>query len=709
MPRRELPRDVGVYTMGNWDLHPFQITMYKNVVDSGRIEVDPLTAIVGKNESGKTTLLRALHKLNPYNPDPYTMDREWPRGRRRQRDPKQVVARAWFDLAPEETDALDEIAGNPVGIKEVLVSRDYAGDLRLEAGVEPFPEAFHPADLDKVAATLPAPAAACGETFVRLAEECLAETKRIIGDGRLSALPAARTDHQTKLNAAVAQQQPPQGQQQAFVSAYISKLSEAEAALRGTPSIKRKAHEYIVGRLPTFIYMDDYRRFQGRAILKQVKERRDKKSLAPEDETLLMIFRLSGLDLNEEVVKGDAPDREQRQYDMNDASLSLTNLIRDRWRQRRYQVQLRADGQHFFTMVEDDTGVGLIPLEERSKGFQWFFSFDLLFMHESQGTFSGCVLLLDEPGLHLHPEAQRDLLDRMEAYAHGNTLIYTTHLPFLLDLRKPERIRIITDTTDGVRVEDDLGLTRPDGRLTLEAALGMSARTSYLVSRRNLVVEGVHDYWMVTEFSNLFARTGGNPLPEDLHITPAGGASEAAYIATFMIGQDLEVAVLLDSDDEGEKAAAQLVRKWLSRYRERHIDIKMVADAMGVPGKRCCIEELFPDEYYLEVVEEVYKKQLAAGGVGSLKLVGDKPIAKRLETAFIAQGLQFNKGSVARVLRRRIRAMTRVEGLPDECVRRARELISTLGSAVPRSRRAAEQGDEADRPSDPPRKKVRVK
>ncbi|MFA4975005.1 MAG: hypothetical protein WC683_20565, partial [bacterium] len=25
MPRRELPRDVGVYTMGNWDLHPHQI------------------------------------------------------------------------------------------------------------------------------------------------------------------------------------------------------------------------------------------------------------------------------------------------------------------------------------------------------------------------------------------------------------------------------------------------------------------------------------------------------------------------------------------------------------------------------------------------------------------------------------------------------------------------------------------------------------
>ena len=51
------------------------------------------------------------------------------------------------------------------------------------------------------------------------------------------------------------------------------------------------------------------------------------------------------------------------------------------------------------------------------------------------------MLLLDEPGLHLHPGGQKNLLERLDAYAKKNTLIYTTHLPFLVDLREPKRIR----------------------------------------------------------------------------------------------------------------------------------------------------------------------------------------------------------------------------------------------------------------------------
>jgi predicted ATP-dependent endonuclease of OLD family len=100
-----------------------------------------------------------------------------------------------------------------------------------------------------------------------------------------------------------------------------------------------------------------------------------------------------------------------------------TRTISDRWRQRKYEVQFRADGQLFYTFVKDSHDPALIRLEERSQGFQWFFSFDMMFMHESQVTFKGCVILLDEPGLHLHPEAQRDLLTRLEEYAKDNTLL----------------------------------------------------------------------------------------------------------------------------------------------------------------------------------------------------------------------------------------------------------------------------------------------
>jgi len=98
----------------------------------------------------------------------------------------------------------------------------------------------------------------------------------------------------------------------------------------------------------------------------------------------------------------------------------------------------------------------MIPLEEQSKGFQWFFSFDLHFMHDSDGTFEGCVLLLDEPGLHLHPGAQEDLLKRLDAYSAKNTTIYSTHLPFLVDLREPARIKVINQEAGAAVVSEDL-------------------------------------------------------------------------------------------------------------------------------------------------------------------------------------------------------------------------------------------------------------
>ena len=47
-------------------LTAFRIFKYRNIEDSGLIKlVDRLTCVVGKNQSGKTNLLRALQKLNP--------------------------------------------------------------------------------------------------------------------------------------------------------------------------------------------------------------------------------------------------------------------------------------------------------------------------------------------------------------------------------------------------------------------------------------------------------------------------------------------------------------------------------------------------------------------------------------------------------------------------------------------------------------------
>src|SRR5207247_7608437 len=87
------------------------------------------------------------------------------------------------------------------------------------------------------------------------------------------------------------------------------------------------------------------------------------------------------------------------------------------------------------------------------------------FMHDSDGTFEGCALLLDEPGLHLHPGAQGDLLQRLDAYAAKNTTIYSTHLPFLVDLRDPARRTVMHEGDAGAVVSAALASSDLEARL----------------------------------------------------------------------------------------------------------------------------------------------------------------------------------------------------------------------------------------------------
>jgi 5S rRNA maturation endonuclease (ribonuclease M5) len=529
------------------------------------------------------------------------------------------------------------------------VSRDYAGRLEVVFSPGLFPDKLHPNQVDAECETIIKIPDAVGEAFRAIAQQCQEEVRRIAYEGRFGELPALHAKQSSLLRGSRSPEtQPSHTAEQGYLDQYLAWLKQLPDKLATLPSIQKQAHQYVVERLPKFIYMDDFRVFPGKAILNEVKERRDKKKMQQNDATFLMILKLAGLDLDDLVSKGDSDDREQRQYDLDDGARTLTELFRNRLRQREYTVEFRADGQEFFTLVKDGSDASLIRLEERSKGFQWFFSFDMLFMHESGGNFANCVLLLDEPGLHLHPGAQRDLLARLEEYAKDNTLIYSTHLPFMLDLRHPERIRVINDGPSGTFVTNDLTQSQPEAKLTLQAALGMSASQSYLVAQRNIVVEGFDDNILISALSELLIRSGESGIPEDVLITHAGGASEAAHMATFMMGQRLDVVVLLDSDKAGDVARDKLVKAWLHRYEGKDNQVLKLGEVLGVGNREFAIEDLFDEAFYLKRVTDVYAKQLASVGCAELKLLGNGQLCKSLQQGVRSQahpcGYQSHEG-----------------------------------------------------------------
>ena len=424
--------------------------------------------------------------------------------------------------------------------------------------------------------------------------------------------------------------------------------------------------------------MDDYRTFNGTAYLNDIKTRWEEDRSTEEDETFLTILNLSGLDLDDlvDLAEGDEEQIEERQLDLADGASTLTQTISDRFRQRRYEVDYRVDGQSFFTYVKDDQDPSLIRLEERSKGFQWFFSFELMFMHETEGTFKGCVILLDEPGLHLHPDAQRDLLRRLEHYAAGNKLLYTTHLPFMIDLNHPDRIRILNETKNGIVVTTDLTKSSPEARLVLQAALGMDASQSFLVADRNLVVEGVDDYLVLTALSNLLERNGIDSLPEDVRITPGASASEAVHVVTFMIGQNLDVVALFDSDKAGRDAKDKLVKKWLTGYKKgTHTDAILFGDAVGA-SDGFALEDLFSEDFYLESVKKTYP------GVNGIEFQGEDLLWNKVERALKKGGIKRpNKGAIAKRLRKRLSQMKDLSELPKETQERTAKLFHEIRKA----------------------------
>ncbi len=153
----------------------FKVQMYRSVIDSGWIEINRMTVLVGKNESGKTTLLKALHKFNPHSPEPYSIDSEWPRGRRKDRDTSQVVCSVRFRFTVAELEELAQITDVSLESPEVEITKDYKGHFEIQFPADLFPDRLHPSVIDRVFKSLPELRDPVGTAFREKADALAAE------------------------------------------------------------------------------------------------------------------------------------------------------------------------------------------------------------------------------------------------------------------------------------------------------------------------------------------------------------------------------------------------------------------------------------------------------------------------------------------------------------------------------------------------------
>ena len=128
---------------------------------------------------------------------------------------------------------------------------------------------------------------------------------------------------------------------------------------------------------------------------------------------------------------------------LRSASFALTGDWVELWTGDEHRLEFDIDGEYLVLQVSDSHSPFPIPFEERSKGFQWFLSFYLTFLVESRKAHKDAILLLDEPGLHLHPSLQARLVKFLERISETNQILYSTHLPFMVDGDHFDRVRTV--------------------------------------------------------------------------------------------------------------------------------------------------------------------------------------------------------------------------------------------------------------------------
>jgi energy-coupling factor transporter ATP-binding protein EcfA2 len=158
----------------------------------------------------------------------------------------------------------------------------------------------------------------------------------------------------------------------------------------------------------------------------------------------------------------------------------------------------------------------------------------------------GAILLVDEPEVSLHPQAQRSLVRGLRAL-QAQTII-ATHSSNLLERGDPRQVARVRSTTRRVELAFPSTLTDEESKRLARFTNPHAAEAFF--ARTIVLVEGDSDRLAV---ETLAERKGRNLDAESVSVVPINGASKAeTYIALFgPHGFQIKLAGLCDEGDEG--------------------------------------------------------------------------------------------------------------------------------------------------------------
>lgn len=606
------------------------INKYKSFLEKQEIEIeDGVTRIVGKNESGKTALLEAMAKFNYFDSKDKTFTfnstNDYPRGelkRYQQEYPNEDfdVITCTFELSDDLLNQISEDVGKEVFTsKSIKVAKTYNNIKRFynvstntKKFIEQFLQNYTLEDSMKQELIK-------SNSLEELAEKLkeIEELTDAYKELKTKYIDSPKTDSEDKL-----------------VSYIIS--------------------EYINPNLPEFLYFDEYYSLPGTINLQKfLNGQVDDTFTKEQNDITKALFELSNIDIKKVM---DSNNYEDFIAELEATSNNITDKLLEYWTTNKnleinseIQTKENTSTRNFEKLlqirIKNTKHRVTLPLKNRSKGFIWFFSFLVWFSKVQEKK--NLIILLDEPGLNLHAEAQADLLKYIDKELLPRyQVIYTTHSPFMIESDKLDEVRTVYDSNDskvGSIISNALEEKDQGTLFPLQAALGYNLAQNLYISDKNLLVEGVADLMFLTVMSGILKENNREGLNEDITIVPVGGLDKVATFISLLRGNDLNMVCLLDTfiDQKGKKRLEDLIKDKIIKEKQikffdQYIDRLNIAE----------IEDMFEIEEYLKLFNEEFSKDYTS--ISKEEIDINKPIIPQIN--HIIQKNRFNHYRPSRYL-----------------------------------------------------------
>lgn len=318
------------------------------------------------------------------------------------------------------------------------------------------------------------------------------------------------------------------------------------------------------------------------------------------------IFLVSGYK-KEEIVKQleiASKGLEEREELQEILSEKITAYLNARWKEHKVNVRVIIENGTCSVMIEDkDNERPKYKIDQRSDGFKQFFSILLnLSVETNTEMLSNSIIVLDEPETHLHPSGIKYLRDELLQMSLKNIVFIATHSIYMVDKKSLERHLKVEKENSETKVKF-IEPNNPYEEEVIYEALGTSIYEH--VSGTILLVEGKIDKDLIWGFTEKLKQ---DIKPISLNVISTDGVHKIPQYAKFINNTFVHGFALTDSDIEGRKIKEQIKAENKSFSAKNTFEINDIKNT----NLAATIEDLFPINEMIDFIQENYKLTIPA-------------------------------------------------------------------------------------------------